>query len=447
MVQAPDELTGPFGQYGQGPVRIPAAQGLLGAAQPGGRPDARAVDPYRVRVRGRGGEQRGAEGGAGGVGAAQHGEGERGARVAGVLLEGVQDLGGPLPQVLVAQHVLDEQRRIEPVQDGQQVAPQRARQGAQARGFQEVGLSAGPHGEQPQHVGGGGEPLGQQGPYGLPRAALAQQGSQYQGLGLAHRDGVREPVQAGRHVGEEHPGLLGVLRRERGAAGQQLAEGGDGVGRAVGAEGQQPQRTAPGGNLPRVRGRPDERVVGVDAAVADRAAGVVDAVPAGPADQVGARGDGVDAADGRAQHARLVRPLQEQGQDAVDPQRVGVVGHRGRERAEQRHVGAVRAQQDVDVPDQLRAGGGESGGSQPGECRTQRARQGVAPVEQFGFQGRQALGRRRVARARPGLVDVDGVQTAQQDGRQLGQRGESSGTGKGEWAGAERGRATVFRGR
>lgn len=139
----------------------------------------------------------------------------------------------------------------------------------------------------------------------------------------------------------------------------------------------------------------------------------------------------MDAARGRAEYARLVRPLREQRADAVDPEPVGVVGHGGREGAEQWHVGAVGAQEGVDVADQLGAGLSQSGGAQPGEGGPQRGRQGVAPVEEFGLQGRQAPGCRRIARARPGLVDVNGVQTAQQDGRQLGQRGDSSGTGKG----------------
>lgn len=165
VVEPPYEFAGPLGEHRQGRVRVAGPQGLLGAPGPGGRAQARAVDPYGLRVRGGGRPQSGAEPGPGGVGPAQDGEGERGARVALVPLEGVQDLRGALPGVGVAQDVLDEQPRIEGVQYGEQLAPQPARQGAQPRRRQQVRLASGPDGEQPQDVGGGGEPLGEQGPY------------------------------------------------------------------------------------------------------------------------------------------------------------------------------------------------------------------------------------------------------------------------------------------
>ncbi|MEU9914678.1 hypothetical protein [Streptomyces sp. NPDC051001] len=84
-------------------------------------------------------------------------------------------------------------------------------------------------------------------------------------------------------------------------------------------------------------------------------------------------------------------------------------------------MGAVRAQFGVEVPDQLPARVPEPGGSQPGERRAQLRRRRESPVQQLGFERDEPWRRRRVARAWPGLVDVDGTKAAEQHGRQYGQ--------------------------
>ncbi len=287
-VQAAHQFAGPLPGEGRGPGGVPLGHRLLQPARPGGRADSGAVRAHGVRVRGGRGQQGGAEGGVrvqrcG----AQHGGGERGARVPGVPLEGVQHLRGPLPRRGVPQHVLDQVRRRQSVEDGEQVTPQGTGNVREPCRCHQPGVAAREHGEQPQHVGGGGEPLGEQPPQGRPRRCPAHQRAQDQRLGLADRDVLRQVAPAGRRERQQGQQVVPVLRGERGAAGQQGVHRRGGVGGHVGAQAQQSQRARygrPGGADG--TDRTQEGVVPVDPAVAQRASRVVRAVPAQPADQV-----------------------------------------------------------------------------------------------------------------------------------------------------------------
>lgn len=368
-------------------------------------------------------------------GAAQDREGQGGPRVPGVSLEGVKRLGRLLPQPRVAQQVLHQRGGVEPVQDAEELPAQRARQRPERAGLQQIGLTPGPDREQPQDVGGGGQPDLQLGPHGLPGRPVEQQRAEEQRLGLPYGNVGGQPVERGRGVGQQHLQVVAVGGGGRCTACEQGPQGLGGVGGEVAAEGEQPQRTG-GGLLVRFgdgRGgrRPQERVRGVESAVAERTAGVVAAVPAAAAHEVGAGRDGMHAARRPAQHAGLRRPLEQQRGHPVHVQSEGVVRDGGREGAEQRHVRAVRAQFGVEVTEQPFAGLREPGRSEPGERGAQLGGRDEAAVQKLGLQGDQALGGGGVAGAGPGLVDVDRTETAEQDGRHHRQKGISRGRGRG----------------
>ncbi|CAM5355995.1 hypothetical protein SGRIM128S_03013 [Streptomyces griseomycini] len=366
LVQAAHQFAGAFPGEGRGCAGVALGHRLLQPAGPGGRTDPGAVHPDGVRVDGGRLQQGGAERGAGiHRGAAQHREGEGGARVPGVMLEGVQDLRGPLPRRGVPQYVLHQVRRRQAVEDREQFAAQRARRAREARRRHQSGVTAGEHGEQPQYVGGGGEPLGQQLPHRQAVRRLAHQRAQHRRLGLPDRDVLRQQAPADRSEGQQRQQVVAVLRGQRGATGQQGVHHGGGVGGPVGAQAQQAQR-AGHRRLGGADGtdRPQEGVVRVDPAVTDRAARVVGSVPAQSAHQVRAGRYGEHRARLAAQHARLLRLLQQEGEDPVHVQRLGVPRHGAREAAEERDVAAVGAEQAVGQPDQARVRGRQFLGGQ-----------------------------------------------------------------------------------
>ncbi|GAA3069640.1 hypothetical protein GCM10020000_62600 [Streptomyces olivoverticillatus] len=134
-----------------------------------------------------------------------------------------------------------------------------------------------------------------------------------------------------------------------------------------------------------------------------------------------ARGDRPHAAHLGAEHARLLRLLQQQGEDAVHIEREGVVRHRVREPLEERHVRAVRAELGVDGPQQAPAAVRERPGARRTQRRPQRTGQRVPAVHQLRLQRGQSGCDPRLGRggARRGLVvHVDGPGAAEQHGMQ-----------------------------
>ena len=94
----------------------------------------------------------------------------------------------------------------------------------------------------------------------------------------------------------------------------------------------------------------------------------------------------MDDAGLAAQDARLLRLLQQQGEDPVHEEAHGVVGHAGREAAEERGVPPVRAERRVDLGEERTADGAERLGGHRGERVACGRGKKVAALQQVGLQ-------------------------------------------------------------
>ncbi len=407
--QPPGQLSGPLRQQPQRVGVHTGAQRLLQPARPPRHPQLVAHQPHQLALLGRGRQQQPPELGVGvHCGPAQHGERERGPGVPVGLVERVQVLGYAQPGPPVPEQVVDqpgERQLVQPQQDGP-AQPPRQRQPHRRRGDQS-GVAAEHHVQQPQQIGRRVHvPPEQFGP-AVDQFRVREQPAKHQCPGLPHRDRPGQPAEVPvPDPVQQHGEVVAVLRRQRGGAGQQ--RGHRPVHGGVDVVGQFQHDRAPGqrrdARAARGRRGPQERVVLADPAVADRARRVVRAVPTPVAHQVRARRHRLHGVHRAAQHTRLPRFLQQEGEHPPHVQLGGVLGHAARKPPEQGHVRHVRPDQPVQCREQPGADTDQALDRQPGQVAAQPRPHQESPGEHVGLQRHHPAG--DAGRAAPGHLDL-----------------------------------------